>query len=216
MRLVALSDTHAQHKEIDVPDGDVLIFAGDFCTHGFSYGEIFTFRDWFLSQPHKHKLLISGNHDRLMELQPDLAEEFDGKGHYPNADCHYLFNSGVTIEGVSFWGSPYTPWFNNWAFNLWGIKHLKANWAKIPYQTNVLITHGPPYGILDGPALGDQQLMEAIYDKTPDIHIFGHIHSGYGHGAVGTMRFYNVSVCDDRYLPVNEVTVIDYGSERVS
>jgi Icc-related predicted phosphoesterase len=204
LRLVALSDTHKTHTQVKVPEGDVLIYAGDFCTHGFSYGEIFSFRDWFLSQPHKHKIFISGNHDRLMELQPQLAEEFK--------DCHYLFNSGVTINGVSFWGSPYTPWFNNWAFNLWGVKNLRSNWAKIPHQTNVLITHGPPYGILDGPYLGDQQLCEAIYEKTPDIHIFGHIHCGYGTYTFGAVNFYNVSICDDAYNPVNEVTIIDYGN----
>lgn len=107
MRLVALSDTHGLHQKVAVPDGDILIFAGDFCTHGFSYGEIASFRDWFKSLPHKHKILVAGNHDRLLEMQPALATEFAG--------ITYL--RGSVAEGIKLWGSPYTPWFNNWAFN---------------------------------------------------------------------------------------------------
>jgi Icc-related predicted phosphoesterase len=204
MRLVALSDTHSFHSKVTVPDGDVLIFAGDFMTHGFSYGEVFSFRDWFRSQPHKHKILIAGNHDRLMELHTNLIEEFK--------DWHYLCDSGTTIEGVTFWGSPYTPWFNNWAFNE---HNMRRHWDLIPKDTDVLITHGPAYGIrdyLNHEHLGDLCLIEAIYRIRPKHHMFGHIHNGFGHHEESGMQFHNVSICDETYKPVNPCTVIDYES----
>lgn len=203
LRLVALSDTHAQHGRVKVPDGDVLVFAGDFMTHGFSYKEVFSFRDWFMNLPHKHKALTSGNHDRLMEMMPQLADEFKG--------CHYLCDSGVTIEGVQFWGSPYTPWFNNWAFNEHK-ENMRRHWDLIPTFIDVLITHGPPYGIrdyLEGEHLGDMCLTEAVYKVHPRHHIFGHIHNGFGLHQESGMEFHNVAICNEQYQPVNPCTVID-------
>lgn len=212
MRLVALSDTHGQHGKVKVPDGDVLIFAGDFCTHGFSFGEVFQFRNWFRAQPHKYKILVAGNHDRLLEMQSSLIADFTGDNTY------YLWDSGVIIEGgISFWGSPYTPWFNNWAFN----EHkdnMSRHWDLIPEGIDVLITHGPAMGIRDGlhianqgaVNLGDQQLLEALYRVKPKVHIFGHIHAGYGHWHEPCETdCYNVSICDESYKVVHPCTVID-------
>lgn len=212
MRLVALSDTHGLHGKVTVPDGDILIFGGDFCTHGFSFGEVFHFRNWFKALPHKHKIIISGNHDRLMEMRPELATEF------ADLNIHYLWDSGTTIEGINFWGSPYTPWFNNWAFN----EHrdnMSRHWNLIPDGTDILVTHGPPQGIRDGlytinageQHLGDPQLLEAVYRVNPDVHIFGHIHAGYGqqHEKPVGISFYNVSICDEHYVVTNPCTVID-------
>jgi len=140
-----------------------------------------------------------------MEMMPTLADEFKG--------CHYLCDSGIEIEGRFFWGSPFTPWFNNWAFN----EHkdnMRRHWDLIPFKTEVLITHGPAYGIRDAMTigaehLGDQHLIEAIYKIRPRHHIFGHIHFGYGLHEESGMSFHNVSICDDQYQPVHPCTVID-------
>lgn len=207
MRLVALSDTHGQHGKVIVPEGDILVYAGDFCTHGFSFGEVFSFRDWFKSQPHKYKILVAGNHDRLMEMRPELSQEFAGDESY------YLWDSGILIEGLYFWGSPYTPWFNNWAFNEHA-NNMHRHWDLIPENTDVLITHGPPKGIRDGlgaESLGDPQLLEAVNRLWPQVHIFGHIHAGYGSQISDKLhtQFYNVAICNEKYKVANPCTVID-------
>src|ERR1700722_2905947 len=142
MKIVALSDTHAEHREVTVPDGDVLIFAGDFMTCGRRYAEVQSFGKWFSEQPHKHKILVAGNHDRLMQRDLKLClSEFK--------DVHYLQDSNVVIDGIKFYGSPWQPWFYDWAFNVNRGPDIKKYWDKIQSNTDVLITHGPPYGILD-------------------------------------------------------------------
>lgn len=208
MRLVALSDTHGLHLKIKVPAGDVLVFAGDMMNTGYHVYELNDFVDWFLSQPHKHKTLIGGNHDRLLEKQPELAAKFEG--------CHYLLDSGCEIDGLKFWGSPYTPEFCNWAFNV-PRGQLYRHWDLIPRDTHVLVTHGPPYGILDGPYrvlkgrdfenvyLGCHELKGRVQVVNPRAHIFGHIHGTYGR----IPPYYNVSVVNDQYRLVNPCTVID-------
>lgn len=176
-------------------------------THGFSYGEISSFGAWFKKQPHKYKVWTAGNHDRLIEMLPSLASMVGPE---------YLCDSGITIEGIRFWGSPYTPWFNNWAFN----EHkdnMWRHWDLIPADTDILITHGPAYGIRDSlyivnsgqEHLGDQHLLEVVYRVRPKHHIFGHIHFGFGLHKESGMEFHNVSVCDEAYKLANPCTVID-------
>lgn len=203
MRIVALSDTHGHHERVDVPDGDVFVFAGDFMTHGFSFGEIDSFRKWMQKLPHKHKLWIAGNHDRLLEMMPNIANEFTG--------CRYLLNKPVTIDDVVFWGSPITPFFNNWAFNLHG-PQLNKHWSYIPLETDVLITHGPPKWKCDRLGmeyLGDAYLARRVKKVSPQVHIFGHIHNGYGTARDILIDYYNVSICNEQYQPVNPATIIE-------
>jgi Icc-related predicted phosphoesterase len=197
MRIVAFSDTHGLHANVAVPDGDVLVFAGDMMNSGRHVYELNSFVDWFRALPHKHKVVIAGNHDRLLETYG--TDKFEG--------CHYLCDSGCVINNYEFWGSPYTPEFCNWAFAYergQGYKH----WDLIPITTDVLITHGPPYGILDGPRLGCPELEAVLGENGACWHIFGHIHSGFGQMNIGIYH-YNVSICDEQYRPVNPCTIID-------
>lgn len=221
MRIVALSDTHAEHRSVTVPDGDVLVFAGDLMTCGRKMAEVMSFAEWFCKQPHKHKILVAGNHDRLFENRlPLCLVHFHG--------VTYLQDSGVTIDGVKFWGSPWQPWFHDWAFNVHRGEAIKKYWDKISEDTNVLITHGPPYGILDqlystqvkstwghdlfiAPSehLGCEELQNAVARVKPKAHIFGHIHGSYGTDKILETQFYNVAICDEQYQAVNSVTTIE-------
>jgi len=127
----------------------------------------------------------------------------------------YLQDSGCEIEGVKFWGSPWQPWFFDWAFNLERGEQLRRKWALIPDDTDVLITHGPPAGILDlcpdGRRVGCGDLRLRVEQIEPMAHIFGHIHHSAGQvePLVGRRtRFINAAICDESYLPTNPVQVI--------
>jgi predicted phosphodiesterase len=110
MRLVLLSDIDGQHDKIrDIPEGDILVHAGDFMNSGTDLLEITSFNYWLGQQPFRHRVACAGNHDKYFELDPRTARGF-------LTSCHYLENSEITIEGVRLWGSPYMPEFFNWAF----------------------------------------------------------------------------------------------------
>lgn len=203
MRLVAISDTHQRHSEISLPPGDVLIHAGDW-THRGRPNECLTFLKWFASQEHAHKILICGNHE-LTDSPAKMAQEI--------GDIHYLENSSVTINGVKFYGSPQTPEFFNWAYMTKSDEERKQVWSKIPLDTGVLITHGPPRDILDlcgSGNVGDPVLARYVADAVrPQAHIFGHIHEGRGSAEIDGVRYYNVSSLCGRYRDIYPPTVIE-------
>lgn len=207
MRLVCISDTHTFENQIVVPDGDVLIHAGDATIEGTD-DEVWMFGQWLNSQPHKYKVVIAGNHDWLFERNPDAARQLLGFG-----GVHYLQDSGVEIEGVYLYGSPWQPRFCDWAFNTDRGEEIKCKWDRIP-QCDVLITHGPPWGVLDYVQLGREhlgceELIKAVGRVRPKVHVFGHIHGGYGEAEINGIRFINASICDEAYRPVNAPIVID-------
>jgi len=215
MRLVALSDTHGYHKKLTVPDGDILIYAGDFSMRA-RLSDVVLFANWLNSLPHEHKIIIPGNHDVYCEGDTDWArKEF--------SPAHYLLHSSVEVAGLRFFGSPYSSAIfepSKWAFDYPpNGSQSKRLWSQIPTGTDILVTHGPPKNILDrvlyadpgeDPNVGDHFLMWNVARIQPRLHIFGHIHEGYGSclPEVGT-HFYNVCVCDVEYKPVNPITVID-------
>lgn len=219
LKIVALSDTHNNHNDVEVPAGDILIFAGDLMTCGRKFNEIKSFAEWFMNQPHKYKILVAGNHDRLFEsnIQQCLNEFSSRAGRYNT--FIYLQDRATIIDGVKFWGSPYQPWFYDWAFNIHRGAPIKAHWDLIPKDTDVLITHGPPYGILDqfGPGnehVGCEELTKAVERVEPKVHIFGHIHGGYGTitplaSWARKTNYHNVAICDEQYNPVNSPHVIE-------
>ena len=206
MKLVCCSDTHNRHRLYTTPPGDVLIFAGDMMTDGYRPHEVRDFNEWLGDQPQTRKVVIAGNHDRLFE------SSIRGQELLTNAT--YLENSGTTIDGVTFWGSPAQPEFYNWAFNYARGEEIDRIWKRIPCNIDVLITHGPPFGILDwtkpgGASLGCQDLKIKVSEIKPKLHVFGHIHGGYGEYNGGTTHFVNASLLNEAYQPVNQPIVVD-------
>jgi predicted phosphohydrolase len=205
MRIIALSDSHTLHQRVKVPDGDVLVFAGDMGGHGDLW-ELVSFNKWIGELPHRHKIVIAGNHDFIFERQHQLAVD-------TLTSAVYLQDSSITIDGVSFYGSPWQPEFCQWAFNLpRSGEQLNLCWSKVPTGVDVLITHGPPNGILDtvrGHHVGCEILRVALKRIRPKIHIFGHLHDGYGRDEVDGTVFANVAICDESYDPVNRPQVIE-------
>ena len=206
MKLVFLSDTHNRHRNIKIPEGDILIHAGDVSSRG-EKREIDDFIEWFQSQPHKHKIFIAGNHDFFFEK----ANENNIKIEIPNVI--YLNDSGCEINGLKFWGSPIQPEFFNWAFNRKRGEEIKKHWDLIPNDTDILITHGPPYNVLDkttrGDIVGCEELALKVAEIQPKIHVFGHIHESYGMLEKGKITFINASVLNHKYIYANNPIVIE-------
>jgi Icc-related predicted phosphoesterase len=207
MRLVAISDTHNQALR-KLPDGDVLIHAGDATNMG-SLSEIQQFAKWFGRMPHKYKLFTPGNHDISFQDNEPLARRIT-----TDVGVTVLIDQSFVIDGVKFYGSPWQPEFCDWSYNLPRGRELAAKWDLIPKDVNVLITHGPPRGILDMVGrrgdIGCEDLRTAVMKrKKLKAHIFGHIHYSYGMVNDGIRRFYNAAICDERYQPVNAPWEID-------
>jgi len=185
MRIVAISDTHGKHRSMKhpLPDGDVLVHSGDSLGTGRKLEELSDFLNWFSSQPHKHKILIAGNHDWFFQENPALAQSIITN------NIIYLQDSFITICGKMFYGAPWTPTFLNWAFMKDRGREIRGIWNQIPSKTDVLITHGPAYGHNDlappfrakySRNVGCLELLYRIKEVRPEIHIFGHIHCGHG------------------------------------
>ncbi len=201
LKVIAISDTHGYHHQLSLPSGDVLIHAGDVSSRG-SEREIKDFLRWFGDQDFKFKIFIAGNHDFFFEhAESDLI-----KSLIPD-NVIYLNDSGISIDGLNIWGSPVTPWFFDWAFNRHRGAAIKTHWDLIPQNTDIFITHGPVYGILDrtidGKRVGCEALKDAVNVIKPKVHICGHIHEGYGQIQTSDTLYINGSVLDVRYRLVN-------------
>ena len=202
MTFITISDTHGQHRNLELPDGDVILHAGDVSSRGTEY-EVRSFLDWFERLDFTYKIFVAGNHDFFFE-QKDAAII---KSIIPE-NVIYLNDCGVNIEGISIWGSPISPWFYDWAFNRQRGAEIKKHWDLIPEGTDILITHGPAFGILDhtigGLHVGCEELKAKIETINPKAHICGHIHEAYGQKKTADTLFINASVLDVRYQMVNE------------
>lgn len=200
MKVATISDNHMH--EPDIEEADVLLHAGDATWKG-TRQELLLLNDWFGKIKHKFKygiIFSPGNHDMMFE--EDLEEALEIM-----TNCKVVIDETVEIEGVKIYCSPWQPWFHNWAFNLFRGKEIKEMWDKIPVDTDILVTHGPPKGILDmneeGFECGCFDLFEAVERIKPRYHIFGHIHEG--HGIInGPTTFINASVVNRRYKLVNK------------
>ena len=197
MKLVLISDTHANHNKIQIPECDILIHSGDFSDVGDRY-QVEDFLFWLTIQPAKHKIYIAGNHDMKYESHPHFKREMII--NYPKVN--YLEDSGILLEGLNIYGSPWQPRFFDWGFNLDRGKPLADKWAKIPEDTNILITHGPPYGFGDQTKsyenVGCWDLLYRI-NNLPNLklHVFGHIHPGYGIYKNKNTILVNAALCND-------------------
>jgi len=214
MKIVCLSDTHNCNEEIEVPDGDLLIHAGDATVRGNDY-EVEDFLSWFSSLPHKYKIFVAGNHDWLYEKSNRLARLLTA-----NFNIKYLQDSATEIEGLKIYGSPWQPRYYDWAFNLNRGAEMAEKWNAIPDDIDILITHGPPSGILDEVPrkawienTGCEELRKRVEEISKSgklkLHIFGHIHCGYGTDEAFGVKFVNASVCDEDYQPTQPPIVVE-------
>ncbi len=202
IRIVAISDTHGKHDQIKLPAGDILIHAGDMTMSGTA-AQVKSFGEWFSAQTQfKHRVAICGNHDFAFENPWLMAQAQKSLG-----DVIYLESNEATVMGLRIWGSPVSPFFHDWAWNRYRGEQIAAEWAKIPEGIDILVTHGPPMGILDktsrGELVGCQDLLDRIQTIRPRLHIFGHIHEAYGQIVQNGTQFINASTCNLQYQPVN-------------
>lgn len=215
MKLVCLSDTHQMHDEILVPDGDILIHAGDF-THTGKPKEYTKFLEWYSKQPHKHKLLICGNHEKEISEETEKFQIICK--HY---DVKLIHDQIYEIEGIKFFGQPRTPRFHNWGWMYERGEEAEKVWSQLPYEIDVLVCHGPPFGFGDQtpvsrfmPEIINNAGCEAQLNKLkqikPKLVICGHIHYSYGIHLTdfGTLVV-NAASCTEGYKPLNKPIVIN-------
>lgn len=201
LKLTAISDTHTKHKNLNLPGGDILIHSGDCSYQGYA-NEILNFLAWLEQQKSKYTniVLIPGNHDFGFETDlPRWKDECETRG------ISLLHDSGVELQGIRFWGSGVSPRFNDWAFNRDRGADIARHWDLIPEDTEILVTHGPPNGILDlvprGEFVGCEDLLDKVLKTQVKLHVFGHIHEAKGHLYKHGKTFVNASSLDGRYQP---------------
>lgn len=198
MRLVLLADLHGRLPE-RLPSCDVLVIAGDVCggmggEHGQADWLDTAFREWLEYVPAKEVVATWGNHDWIgQSLGPRKA---------PELRWHMLVDDGIEIDGVKFWGSPWQPWFHDWAFNATE-DELDEHFSQIPSDTDVLVVHGPPHGYGDrvksGHNVGSTSLTKHILRVKPQLVVCGHIHEGYGEYAFNGTSIVNAAQVDHMY-----------------
>lgn len=220
IKLACISDTHNQHNSIEIPECDILLHAGDFSYMGKAI-DIIELDRWFgqlkASGNVKEIVAIAGNHDWLCETDPSYAASLF-------TNCIYLNEQPAEVMGLKIFGSPIQPEFCNWAFNRRRGDEIARNWAKIPDDTQILITHGPPAGILDkvwcrpynkltGPEnLGCKDLLKRVTElKQLKLHTFGHIHDSNGiyTDYTNDVKFVNAAICNEEYKPIQPVHLIE-------
>lgn len=212
MIIDCVADLHGHYPELE--GGDLLIVAGDL-TANDSHLQYLKFFHWIANTPYKKRIVIAGNHDNLAQKEKIL--------NVAKGDFEYLCDSKTEYEGLKIWGSPWTPWFKGVNPHCKAFmkkdKDLSKKWNMISLDVDILITHGPPFGVRDGIPLEDGSLYHAgskslynwlKYVERPPYHVFGHIHEGYGVEEFFStyenkmMKSINCSHVDVKYRPVNK------------
>ncbi len=204
IKVVAVSDLHGLLPA--VPACDLLLLAGDICPlrdhrpAAQAYWLDSDFRRWLRGLPARQVVYVAGNHDWIFQEKPHLRPR--------DLPAVYLQDEALEWEGLKIWGTPWQPRFCNWAFNL-DEPDLEAKWALIPAGTDILVTHGPPFGYGDGVPdrkgvrhEGSPSLLRRIEQVRPRLVVFGHIHEGRGEWALGDTVLANVTLVDVGYRPV--------------
>lgn len=217
LKIVAISDIHCKWNKLKIPECDILISAGDYSFKGEEWA-VKEYHEWLRNQNARHIISVQGNHELWVEKNFILAREIAEKAC---PGVYFIDEDIIEIEGVKIFCSAVTPWFHNWAWNK-GPKELETHWNRIPEDVDIIVTHGPPYGIGDEVvkingdsydpkmSVGCPSLLKRIQEVKPDLHICGHIHCGHGQRHIDGISYYNVSICDELYMPSNPVTEIDY------
>jgi len=208
MKIAMISDVHTQWHNLKIPECDLLISSGDYSYKG-ERKIVKEFHEWLDKQPAKHIISCQGNHELWVERNWQEARDLAAAA-CPRA---YFIDEGLLhIEGRKIWCAAITPWFFDWAYNVDRGPAIKKHWDCIPDDTEILVTHGPPYGILDQIVLGRTEHLgcvdlEARVNnlKKLKLHVFGHIHGGSGEKDFYGKRFVNASICNEKYKPVNPV-----------
>jgi predicted phosphohydrolase len=197
-RIVAVADTHGFHERLSVPEGDIFIHAGDLTQRG-TLAQLAAVAQWMNALPHRHKIVVAGNHDFAFQNEPQEARAL-----FKNLT--YLEDSAVNVLGLSLYGTPWQPWFYDWAYNLHRGAAIAEKWALIPFGLDILITHGPPAGFGDltrrGERVGCQDLTLALEAKVPRFHLFGHIHEDPGSWQLGGTNVRNITSAECKLAPV--------------
>ena len=206
MKLCIFSDPHGRHELLDdkLPDADVAICCGDITGRGLE-AEARAFMEWYAGQWHiGTKIFIPGNHDFCFENGPieDIPSELT---------C--LINEPAVINGLHILAMSYVPIFRGWAFEV-SEDVIKSFLSEITIPIDILVTHTPPYSILDfaqykAEHTGSKALFDHVVDNPPKVHCFGHIHEGYGQTNNGNTIFVNASVLNASYYVTNKPVVID-------
>ena len=202
MRIVCISDTHGQEADLKIPDGDMLIHAGDLTLRGTAL-QINQSLDYFAKLPHKYKVIIAGNHDFGLESKdPDIV--------IPQG-ITYLENNSVTIDGLKIWGSPVCTPYYDWAF-MWDERKREILYESIPDDVDIIINHGPAFGVLDYTTkqtnAGCEFLLKRIKEINPKLFVCGHIHENYGEREIDGTKFVNAAILNRQYQIANLPIVV--------
>lgn len=208
MKLTLLSDTHNCHHNLKIPGGDIIIHSGDISNRGFDI-EIENFCEWYKDLNYEYKIFIAGNHDFYFQDNPDKSKKILQKYNIIYLEDDFIY-VGEYPNFIKIYGTPYQPTYYNWAFNLprHGLE-LKEKWDNIPNDVDILITHTPPFGILDkinNLNVGCELLKDKIIDINPKIHVFGHIHkNGYYYNK--KTHFFNASIINENFEQMNPINI---------
>jgi len=205
VRIVAIADTHGFHRQLAIPDGDILIHAGDLTDMG-EIEQLADLAEYLDGLPHPFKVVVAGNHDFCLERDPEAARRI-------LRHCTYLQDEAVVIECLTIHGSPWSPRYKEWALSLARGAPIKAKWDLIPPMTDILVTHAAPRGIgdrvADGSEVGCEDLLAAIDRVRPRLHVYGHIHHSAGIYRRGQSVLINASVYDESYRPTRPAVIYD-------
>ena len=215
-KITFISDTHTKHRHLtnDLPGGDILIHCGDISNRGYMT-EIKNFLEWFDGvKGYEHKVFIAGNHDFGFKDNPKECIEL--LKNYPNVT--YLEDNSVIIDGIKIYGSPWQPRFYNWAFNVERGEAIAKKWEKIPTDVDILITHGPVFGILDQTytkqRVGCEELYKKVVEVKPKIHACGHIHYARHIKQVEDVVYINACCLGEEYMYQNAPITVDFDFEN--
>ncbi len=214
MKVVLISDTHNQHLRLsELPSADIIIHAGDATGLG-KRKEFIEFISWYGSLTYSHKIFIAGNHDWCLDPNylGDLKKE-EAELLCREAGIIYLLDQAIEIQSKVFYGTPWQPYFFNWAFNIKSEEERAKIYSQIPINTDFLITHTPPAKILDsnkyGLSCGCEALLSVVQKVKPQFHVFGHIHEAYGKKVIADTTFINAANLDESYRMKNPPFLIE-------
>ena len=212
MKILHLSDTHGAHRRTgDLPEADVFVHSGDFTMTG-TEAEAIDFLNWLCDLPYKHKIFICGNHDECL-----YGANIDGL----DGNVHYLCNSRIVIDEVTLHHKNINSCKETKGIKFYGIPLFMGDsmfgkqnrfYEKIPVDTDVLITHCPPCGILDFDDVrnwGSEKLLSAVTKLSPRAHLFGHIHKSHGIEQIGSTIYSNAAIMNEDYTNLQSPNIIE-------